>query len=56
MLVEDEYIIAMSYEASLKKAGFDVSRTIDTGEEAIDTVLSLNPDLILMDIGLPDME
>jgi two-component system, response regulator PdtaR len=52
MLVEDEYIIAMSYEASLKKAGFDVSRTIDTGEEAIDTVLSLNPDLILMDIKL----
>ena len=52
MLVEDEQIIAMSYAAVLKKTGFDVSRTIDTGEEAINTVLSLNPDLILMDIKL----
>lgn len=52
MIVEDEHIIAMSYSAALKKADFDVSRTIDTGEEAVKSFISLDPDLILMDIKL----
>ena len=52
MIVEDEYIIAMSYMFALKKYGFDVSRIIDTGEEAISAFVSLNPDIILMDIKL----
>lgn len=53
MIVEDEMIIAMSYATALINASFNVPNLIiDTGEEAVKTILSVNPDLILMDINL----
>lgn len=52
MIVEDEIIIAMSYTSALRKAHFNVPNVIDTGEEAVKTIPSENPDLVLMDITL----
>ena len=53
MIVEDEMIIAMGYAAALINASFDVPNVIiDTGEEAVKIILSVNPDLVLMDINL----
>jgi two-component system, response regulator PdtaR len=52
MIVEDEKIIAMSYTAALKKAKFDVSEVLESGEEALSKLQFINPDLILMDIKL----
>jgi two-component system response regulator len=52
MIVEDEMIIAMSYREALNRADFDVLPMFDTGEEAVESVLSLNPDIVLMDIKL----
>ncbi|MDA3938208.1 MAG: response regulator [Spirochaetia bacterium] len=52
MIVEDEIIIAMSYIAALKSSSFKVSKIYSTGEEAIKAFVTIDPDLILMDIKL----
>lgn len=55
LLVEDDGSIAQSVIASLTTAGLEVTH-VDTGQGAIDSVAPVNPDVILMDLGLPDMD
>jgi PAS domain S-box-containing protein len=50
--VEDEFIVAASVERILTEAGYEVSATVATGDEALKKALSLRPDLVLMDIVL----
>ncbi len=52
MIVEDESIVAMHIESSLKKLGYTVCDIVSSGEEAIKKAEELRPDLILMDIML----
>ncbi|MGA2677259.1 MAG: PAS domain S-box protein [Methanobacterium sp.] len=52
LIVEDEFIEAMSFEQSLKSFGYDVVNIASTGEEALENVSNHKPDLILMDIFL----
>jgi DNA-binding response OmpR family regulator len=55
LLVEDDESIAQSVIASLNTAGLEVTH-VGTGQAAIDAVPELNPDVVLMDLGLPDMD
>lgn len=55
LLVEDDDSIAQSVIASLTTAGLEVTH-VGTGQEAIDTVATADPDVVLMDLGLPDMD
>ena len=52
MIVEDEKLVALSIEKCLKTMGYEVPLTVSTGEEAVQKVLELEPDLVLMDIRL----
>lgn len=52
MLVEDELITALDIQRMLEKVGYSVSATISSGEEAVERVHQINPDLIIMDIFL----
>ncbi|MGP8024718.1 MAG: PAS domain S-box protein, partial [Methanobacterium sp.] len=52
LIVEDEFIEAMSFGQSLKSFGYDVVNIASTGEEALENVSNHKPDLILMDIFL----
>jgi PAS domain S-box-containing protein len=52
MIVEDEGIVALHMENSLKKLGYVVAAIVDSGEDAIKKAEELHPDLILMDIIL----
>lgn len=52
LVVEDESIVSKDIQLSLKKLGYNVIGSATTGEKAIDLALSLQPDLILMDIML----
>jgi len=52
MLVEDESIIARDIENILLNYGFEVVGIFSKAEDAIEKVVELNPDLILMDIVL----
>ena len=55
LLVEDDKSIAESVIASLKQAGLGVHH-VTTGDEAITAVSAISPDVVLMDLGLPDMD
>lgn len=52
LVTEDESIVRKDIERSLKKLGYNVVGTADSGEKAIELAQSLKPDLALMDIML----
>lgn len=55
LLVEDDRAIADSVVASLSQAGMVVQH-VATATEAIAAVRDQAPDVVLMDLGLPDMD
>lgn len=52
LIVEDEHIVAKNIEKRLISAGYSVTSTVATGEEALESVKEIKPDLVLMDIKL----
>lgn len=52
LIVEDEFIIAKTYEIYLKKNGFELTGIESSGMSAIEAVTTDNPDIVLMDIFL----
>ncbi|MGB0423259.1 MAG: response regulator, partial [Flavobacteriales bacterium] len=52
LVTEDESIVRKDIERSLKKLGYNVVGSADTGEKAISLAKELKPDLALMDIML----
>ena len=55
VVVDDEPSIRDLVSASLHFSGFDVT-TATNGTEAIDVIMQTNPDLIVMDVMLPDID
>lgn len=55
LLVEDDKPIRNFITASLSAQGFKCIET-DKGNEAITLSMSYNPDLIILDLGLPDID
>src|SRR5258708_27706862 len=54
LLVEDERKLRDLVRSYLERAGFAVLST-DSGAEAINVATSASPDLIVLDLGLPDV-
>jgi len=52
MIVEDEAIVAEDLSRQLTNLGYDVVATVYSGEEAVEKVREIYPDLVLMDIVL----
>src|SRR5687767_8215386 len=52
LVVEDDFLVAMQVEAALTEAGFVLSGTAASGEEAISIAAAARPALVLMDIRL----
>ena len=52
LVVEDDFLVAMQIEAALTEAGFVLSGTAASGEEALAMVAAIRPALVLMDIRL----
>ena len=52
LIVEDEIVIARELEARLKGLGYTVVRIALSGEEAIQAMSELQPDLVLLNIVL----
>ena len=50
--VEDEAIIAMLMERELERIGYEVTSSVTSGENAINSITENPPDLVLMDIRL----
>ncbi|OYD06923.1 response regulator transcription factor [Paludifilum halophilum] len=56
LLVDDESAILDLLKAVLEKEGFRELETAQTGEEAVQKCRRFSPDLILLDVMLPDLE
>ncbi len=52
LVVEDDGIIGRHIQKSLERLGYEVVGVLLSGEEAVEKVVALNPDLVLMDISL----
>jgi len=55
LLVEDDPSVAASVIDGLSNSGLNITH-VETGKDAISYVSKANPDLILLDLGLPDMD
>ena len=55
LIVDDEKAIVDILKFNLEKEGFTTTVAYD-GEEAIKIALSVNPDLILLDLMLPKLD
>jgi signal transduction histidine kinase len=52
LVVEDEMLVAEDIAGRLRRLGYEVTDIVESGEEAIASVLKNPPDLVLMDIVL----
>jgi two-component system KDP operon response regulator KdpE len=55
LIVDDERAIRRFLKAGLSSHGFEVIEA-DHGEEALNLAATQNPDVIILDLGLPDMD
>ena len=55
LLVDDEQQILRALKPALSAAGYDVT-TAETGEEALSHLASEVCDIVILDLGLPDMD
>jgi len=52
LIVEDEALIAMDLEMIIESMGFLVVGIVDNGDEALDQLITRQPDLILLDVNI----
>jgi DNA-binding NarL/FixJ family response regulator len=55
ILVDDHPVFRNGLRALLQASGIDVVGEAATGGDAVDLATQLSPDVVLMDLGLPDM-
>src|SRR5512137_2450137 len=55
LVIDDEMQIRRALRLSLEAHGYEVVDAI-TGHEGITLVASVRPDLVILDLGLPDMD
>lgn len=55
LVVDDEPAVRRFLKTSLTPRGYDIKEA-SSGQEAIDMVAQSRPDIILLDIGLPDLD
>ncbi|NOZ06922.1 MAG: response regulator [Chloroflexi bacterium] len=56
LIAEDDYLASKMIEEAVKSIGFVVVGEAMNGQEAVDMTASLRPDIVLMDINMPDMD
>lgn len=55
LVVDDEIAIRRFLRVALNGQGFIVSET-STGQEALQAISNIRPDVVILDLGLPDMD
>jgi len=55
LLVEDHVLVRQSIRAFLEEASLEVVGEASTGAEAVQLAIALQPDLVIMDVHLPDI-
>ena len=52
LIVDDEFLIALDLESSMRELGFDVCTVASNEKDAIELAKSNTPDVVLMDVYL----
>jgi len=52
LIVEDEVLTAIILKRNLEKAGYQVAKSVVSGEDAVKTAMEMEIDIVLMDIRL----
>ena len=55
LLVEDDRATRVGYAEFLARNGYEVI-PVGTGHDGLTAALTLNPDIIVLDLGLPDLD
>ena len=55
LVVDDDTALARALAINLKARGYDVA-VAHTGREALDGLARLHPDVVVLDLGLPDLD
>lgn len=53
-IIEDDIVIAQMYRMKFEAEGFEV-QTADNGRKGVELATSMHPDIILLDIRMPEM-
>ena len=56
LIAEDDYLVCEMIKVALKEGGYAVVGEAMNGLEAVEKTSSLRPDVVLMDIKMPDMD
>lgn len=56
LLVDDRKASRRSFATLLRREGFDIVGQAGTGEDAVRLAQSSHPDIVLMDVDMPDMD
>src|SRR4051794_24842224 len=56
IIADDESLIRLDLREMLSHLGYDVIAEAGDGQTAIDLALKLRPDLVVMDIKMPDLD
>jgi two-component sensor histidine kinase len=55
LIAEDDFLVSEMIDGELIKAGYEVIAKADNGIKAVELTKSLKPDIVLMDIRMPEM-
>jgi len=56
LIAEDEFLIALTLKMQLEGLGYEVVGTPQSGAQAVEMVKELQPDVVLMDIGMAEVD
>ena len=56
MIAEDEAIVRLDLRETLEEEGFEVVGETGRGDEAVELVRQLQPDLVVLDIKMPGLD
>jgi CheY-like chemotaxis protein len=56
LIVDDDRVIQQLLEVNLELEGYDVVATASDGQEALEKIAKLKPDIVILDIMMPKMD
>jgi AmiR/NasT family two-component response regulator len=56
LIAEDDYLVGETIKRALKELGYELAGKASDGAEAVEMACTLNPDVVLMDIQMPELD
>ena len=56
LVAEDDYLVGETIKRALKQTGYELVGKASDGVEAVEMAVSLRPDVVVMDIQMPELD